>query len=313
MNSYLKTETGARWTLKTVLLLLFSWAVAGEVFAEPYGSGWYGEVQAIVAHEDNISRSFVSADQVSDEIVTVSIGGGHSRKIGNTGQLVLFGYVAFNSHQEYDDLDNFATTMGGTYTHQFSPGYDAVWYVLDGRFTILDYENSDEREGVLFSGDLSANRRLGDSAAWHFGFRYTDLVFVGKSREEELRDAAFDTASNEVYAGIDYLLKRETFLYAEYAFRRGAVWSNASHLAGTVPYDQETIDRVFDDCAPNDLRCQPRYAGRTKSDVHRVNAGIVFPFRSTSVDVSAVYYDMKGDNGVSYKDWIVSVGVIWNF
>lgn len=93
--------------------------------AEPYGSGWYGELQASFSHEDNLSRSFLSSDEESDAIASVSIGGGHSQKVGNNAQLVFYGYVAFNRHDEFDDLDNIATTVGGTFTHQFNPGFDA--------------------------------------------------------------------------------------------------------------------------------------------------------------------------------------------
>ena len=36
-------------------------------FAEAYGSGWYGEIQASYGHEDNISRTYKS-DEVTDEV-----------------------------------------------------------------------------------------------------------------------------------------------------------------------------------------------------------------------------------------------------
>jgi hypothetical protein len=70
---------------------------------------------------------------------------------------------------------------------------------------------------------------------------------------------------------------------------------------------------VFDDCAPDDFRCRPRYAGRTVSETHLVNLGLVFPIKTANVDVSAYYYNAEGDNGKTYKNWFLSAGLIWNF
>lgn len=301
------------WQKTLFILTASALLLPGGTTAEPYGSGWYRQLQLGVGHEDNISRSFYTPDEVSDEIVSVSLGGGNSQKVGDNAQLVFYGYLSMSSHSEYEDLDNLGISLGGTYTFQPNPGYNSVWYHADVSATVLKYDNSDAREGVLFRSDLSANRRLGTRTVGHLGYRYIDLVFIGKTSREEDRDAAFDTATHEVYLGIDYQLQQNIFLYTEYAFRQGGTWSNASFSAGVVEYDAETIDPVFDECDANNLRCQPRYAGRTKSDVHRFNTGLAFPLGPMNVDLSAIYYDAEGDNGQEYKDWFVNLGLIWNF
>ncbi|MDG1230979.1 MAG: hypothetical protein P8P91_01845, partial [Pseudomonadales bacterium] len=51
-------------------------------YAEPYGSGWYGEIQAVYEREDNISRTY-KRDKVDDNVAYLSIGGGYSRKYGD--------------------------------------------------------------------------------------------------------------------------------------------------------------------------------------------------------------------------------------
>ncbi len=295
----------------SVAIILVTYLSVGK--AEPYGSGWYGELQASVGYEDNISRSFYSGDEESDEIISVSLGGGHSQKVRNNGQIVFYGYLAFNKHNNFSDLDNLAATLGASFTHQFNPGYNSTWYVTDFSATVLRYDDSEAREGVMFNGDLSVNRRLGSRATWRLGYRYNDLVFLGKTSTEETRDAAFDTATHELYLGLDHQVRRNVFVYGEVAFRRGGAWSNVSFNAPLAQYDQETIDRVFDRCSVDDLRCQPRYAGRVESDIYRLNVGVAFPFKAVNMDISAVYYDAKGDNGRSYKDAFISAGLIWNF
>lgn len=303
------TRVGVVTFIGTILL----WVMSPNTRAEAYGSGWYGELQLSYGHEDNISRSFLSIDEVSDDISSFSIGGGHSQKIDNNAQLVFYGYVTYSVHDEYGDLDNIASSLGGSYTYQPSPAYDSIWYNGDVSVTYFVYDNSDAREGLLADVDLSVNKRLGTGMTGHLGYRYADFIFVGKSKAEEKRDAVFNTATHEVYIGIDYELQPAVYAYGEYAFRHGDANSNNSSAAGLVEYDAETIDRVFDDCAPSDFRCQPRYSGRTVSDTHRLNIGVVFPIKTVNVDISGIYYDAEGDNGKKYKDWFLSVGLIWNF
>lgn len=280
--------------------------------AEAYGSGWYRELQVGIGYEDNISRSFLEADEVSDETARISIGGGHSQKVGDNAQLVFYGYITMTTHSEYDDLDNIATTLGSRYTYQPNPGFNAIWINADVSATHLRYENSDGREGVLFKSDLNVNKRLDSRATSHLGYRYNDLVFVSKTGAQEERDAAFDTATHEIYLGLDYALQPLIYLYGEYAFRHGGAWSNSSFAAGIIQYDAETLDSVFDDCGDNP-RCQPRYAGRTVNDTHRLHLGLVFPLGPTNIDLSAAYFDAEGDNGKNYKGWYTSIGLIWNF
>lgn len=294
--------------IATVLALL-----PAELTAAPYGSGWYGEVQAAVGHEDNISRSFMDSDVVSDEISSLSIGGGYLKKIRGNSELVLYSYLAANVHQEYDDLDHLAVTLGASYTFAPNTGFSSFWYNADIRTTLLRYNESEAREGVRLNSDLNLNQRLGTRATWHLGYRYNDMIFAGKSKSEKERDAAFDVATHEVYIGADYELKTGVFIYAEYARQRGDVWSNVSSNEGDLKYDARTLDPVFDDCANHAATCQPRYAGRIRSDVDRLNIGTVFPIGSVHIDVSAIYYEADADNGESYRDWFVSAGLIWHF
>ena len=301
---------GKATTLTLGLILLWC---SQQASAEVYGSGWYRELQVVAGHEDNISRSFYSGDELSDQALTVSIGGGHSENVRGNARFVMFGYISATRQEEFTDLDRLATSAGILYTVQPNPGYGTVWYRSKASATLLHYRDSDEREGLLLHGDVSVNKRLTTSTIGRIGYRYNDLMFVGKSGSEEDNDAAFDTAVHEIYFGLDHQLSSRLSTYAEYAYRDGGVWSNASFKAGLPQYDAETIDRVFDDCSPDDLRCVPRYAGRTTGQIHNLNLGVAFPFRAVNIDLSATYYYVDGDNDETYKNWLFNAGLIWNF
>lgn len=70
----------------TVALLLLT--CSHQATAETYGSGWYRELQVLAGHEDNLSRSFYSGDEISDQALTVSIGGGHSENVRGNARFV---------------------------------------------------------------------------------------------------------------------------------------------------------------------------------------------------------------------------------
>ncbi len=284
--------------------------------AEAYGSGWYGEAQVVVLHEDNISRSFRREDQVSELISSFSIGGGYSRKIGSKSQLILSGYLNYSDHDEFDDLDNLATSLGASLTYQPGSGYGAFWIGLSSRATWLTYDDNEAREGVFMDLDLNLNRRFSTSLVGRIGYRYLDMVHVDLSDAKELAYAAFDTAGHEVYLGVDKEVYPSVFAFAEYGYRHGGLTSSVSIGDGyvDVDYEAQTLDPVFDDCDPAMPTCDERYAYRVVSDMQHLDIGIAFPLRSVNLDVTASYFDAEAEvGGTRHKDWTVRVGVVWNF
>jgi len=288
--------------------------------AEAYGSGWYGEVQASYGYEDNISRT--AFNEPADNIASLSIGGGHSRKIGRSAELILNGYVTETRYQDFDELNNRAVSLGLEYTFQRTVNYAAPWYKLKASLTDFEYDRAyDEREGTLVSVDFAANRRITTNVTGRVGYRYNDYFFTDKSKAEEDRDEAFEGDGHEIYLGIDYQFRSSMWFYAEYAFRRGDVRSTyeggPSHTVPQIPahweYDAESVDKIFDaDCS---RRCVVGYAARTRGDTHLITVGIAFPLRliNADVDLTSMYFDAEGANGEEYQDSMVKLGLIWNF
>ena len=300
-------------TFATFLCCTLSLAFSHYSLAEAYGSGWYGEMQFSYEREDNVNRTFKDEDQASDLITSISFGGGYSRKIGVSSQLLFTGYVTYNDYETYEDLDNLATALGINWVYQPQVGYTSFWYGVAANATALNYRDSEAREGVVFDLDLNINRRLLTTLVGHLGYRYMDMVFLGKSKDDKSRDAAFDTDAHEIYLGIDYSVTPSVYLFGEYGFRHGDLTSTLSGLRDpNIHYDAETEDPVFDDCGGNP-RCVIGYAGRAVGDTHRWNSGIAFPLGPVNMDLTASYFDSEADNGEKYKDWMVKLGLLWNF
>ena len=279
--------------------------------AAPYGSGFYGEIQASVTHENNVSRASTNPDIVSDVISALSAGGGYTTKFGNAAELLLTGYITVNHHEDWRALDHRAAALGADLVVRSGRGYNAPWFQVRTTVTRLDYADSAVRDGYLFSAGASISWRLTPKTVTQLGLRHDDLVLV-KNRAQKTLGTAFDTASSEAYVQASHALTHAIFAYAEYGYRRGGFTSSASGSPiAALAYESETVDGAFDTCSTPP--CNERYAYRQVANVQAVTVGFIFPLRGLDVDLSARYYDAKGDNGLSYRNRFAQAALIWNF
>ena len=293
------------------LLLLLGHFAAPFASADTYGSGWYGELQVTAGREDNVARSYKSVDVLGATVASVGLGTGYSQNIRENLRYVISGYVTYNHHDTFTDLSNIVTSLGASFTWQPTPGYDTAWYQGTFEVSRLDYHNSDAREGYLFIGSASINHRLGMRANGHIGYRYVDLVFLGKDDTGSRRDAAFDIARHELFLGADYQLANRLYLLADYRFQHGGFTSSVSGTTARIAYDAETVDPVFQTC--NTLRCTPSYAFRSVANVHSVELGLALSLAGINYDLTGQYIDAHSKGGANYTDWLVKFGMVWTF
>lgn len=298
-------------TFAICLVILLAHVPARYASAEPYGSGWYQEVQLAIGYEDNLSRSYKAVDVTDDAVISAGAGLGYTNKLRDNLQYVVSGYITYNKRDKFDALSHLATSIGGEITYQPDPQFDSIWYTAEARVTRLDYRDSDAREGYLADVGVSINRRIGMSWNGHVGYRYHDLIF-DKPDADALRDAAFDVARHEVFIGLDHQLSNNLFLVTEYSFQHGGLTSSTSGTTNPALASRpSTEDAAFETCTV--LLCSSFYAYRSVADVHGLDIGIILNRTSVSYDLSARYYDARADGGTRYKDWIVQFGMIWYF
>jgi hypothetical protein len=315
MSQCLKLDLVSMMKSKLSMLLLFivTHGVSAQVFADPYGSGWYGEVQLALEQQENPSRSYRDSDRESDVISNITVGGGYLSKVGNHAEWVASGYLSYRDHNTFDALDNVDVSVGLSGNYQPNLEFDAIWYGLSANTTVLQYRNSTAREGIAFNVDGNLNKRLTTKTTAHAGVRYRDFIFYGKSGDAKGRDAAFNTASSEVYFSIEHELVPAVFFFAEYGYIHGRLTSSVSGMPGSwLEYEAITEDDAFDDCVSG-LGCNSRLAYRIVSDARHVDLGVAFSLYDLNIDLSASHFVAQGNSGQRYKDTIVSLGFVWGF
>ncbi|MCB1692592.1 MAG: hypothetical protein KDI19_07490 [Pseudomonadales bacterium] len=298
--------------IRNCLLVLLGHFLANYASADVYGSGWYRQLELAAGHEDNVNRAFAGGDVKQDQVVRSSLGLGYAQNYGDNIRYVLSGYISYNYHPGFDALSNFGVSLGASGTWQPHPGYESIWVTAGAEVTRLDYRNSEARNGYLLKGNLGLNRRFGLRTIGHFGYRYADLAFFEKSEAEKQRDAAFDVARHEIYVGVDHEVMRKVYLLAEYSWQHGGFTSSVNGTpAASVVYEAETEDKAFQYC--DGMRCTSFYAYRAVADLQSINLGVAFNLGGLDYDVSARYFDAKGEGGTHYRDWTMQVGLIWTF
>lgn len=295
----------------TILGLLLAHFWPQFASAAPYGSGWYRELQFAVGYEDNLSRASQSDDKRGDSQASASLGIGYADKVGDRFDYVVAAYLTYAHQQDNEALTSLASAIGANLIWQPVNRYSAPWYVLDVNITRLDYKDSDAREGYLANARLGIHRRIGANVVGRIGYGYNDLVF-DKSDVDANRDAAFDVARHEIFVGADWHLGGRVYLVGEYSFQHGGFTGSASgNLPAGIKYDAETIDPAFESCSA--LICTPFYAYRSVTDLHIVDLGVAFSLGGLDYDLGGRYLEGKSENGATYSDWLVQLGVIWNF
>jgi hypothetical protein len=243
----------------------------------------------------------------------VSLGAGHSRKLADSGQLVLSGYLTARHRERLDDLAQLAASVGAAYTFQPVAGMGRTWYDLAARVTRLEHRDSAPRDRYLAEFDLSANRQLTARLDGRIGYRRDTTLRFGTSGLDPAARRTFDVAGDGAYAALDYGATPDLSLFAEYAWRRGGFTATVGGYDQWVgSYRASTPDHAFpDDCWPG--ACAWRYAVRTHADLRRLDVGATLRVGELHLDLLGRYYEADSDGVATYRNWLVQVGSTWYF
>jgi len=296
----------------TCLVVLLCQSFAGLANAEVYGSGWYREVQASVAHESNLSRAYGPYQKITDTVTSLTIGAGYAGMASDHLRYTLSGYAGYSRHEAVGGLSRASLAFAGSMVYQPNLRYENLWYSTAFNLRRLDYRDSAARDGYQADGALSVHRRLGMGAVGRLGYRYIKHLAADRSAARALDRSVFDVTRQQLFIGADYTLADAVYLVAEYGYSSGDITHSApgSNDPG-FSYSVRTPDPVFDRCRL--ATCPQWWAYRSAAKVQSLDLGLVTSLAGINYDLSARYADARGNGGGHYTNWSLQLGAVWDF
>jgi hypothetical protein len=178
---------------------------APALLAEPARFG----ADAELARDDNVSRGVVDGDRKSDTLL--SLGGSVTRSVllGPRSGVVFQGGARYTHFADLGDLSNLALSGRAAYRFQPVVGFSMPWLELAGELQWLAHNDSDLRDGAIFS--LTAG----------VGSHVTDRIRLSAGAGVERRSGGdgevYDLSTSRLFATVDYRLGLRSTLYARLA------------------------------------------------------------------------------------------------
>jgi len=290
------------YILAVVTLLILSSAPshAGTYITEGFSRSFDFNISV----NPNVSNAWKKSDAKNDTLTNMSLGGAYSEPVGDSGLLVLSGYIGYKQHQVFNDLNLVSLSIDGTYYLQFEQGYLAPTYQFGIAYTQFKYTDSGNRDGGLLALKLGVSKRINTKLFVYLNY---------DNRSIDANNKTYDTGNQYLTLGLEYRLSPRTTLYSDIQFVRGDLVSDADGANGifgdSINARAIVADPVFD-CTTG---CE-NWSYRVDGDGYVSTIGIAFALStSVSVDLSARLYNWEGDSGISSSDWSGALGLVWRF
>lgn len=264
--------------------------------------GWQGRVDLSTTHEQNISHAWITDHVESDTINSISVGGGYSQLVGQSGLLQLNGYLRYQGFREYDDMNTRSLSLGANYLFRISEQYHATTYGIGLQTIHSRFDNSDIRDGETLNFSLTANKRLTRSLNGNLGYLYS-------KRNSE--DETFDTTQQFLYGGIDSAIAERWVLYAEAKYMQGDLLLHAFGAPNTVPGSADAAKQVNDLAFARNGNISTRF--RFSGEAVYATIGLNYQLTgSISMDAFWQHYRWETNSGINQDDRSIQLGLIWS-
>ena len=266
--------------------------------------GFSRNVDFNITYDPNISKAWRSKDKLDDTVASMSFGAAYSNLVGDAGLLIISGYLGYQDHQSYDDINLLSATLSGRYYMQFESGYLAPTYHVGLDIRSLHFANSDSRNGEMATFTLGVSKRINMSFLTSVSYQFNQRSAENKT---------YETKDNDVNFGIEYPISSKSTFYTDVEFSFGDHLSSAaganSKFSKEIDAETFVIDPVYACANPCDYSTY-----RFDGDGISTTIGVVFTLsHNINLDLSARMYDWESETGIGSRDWAGNLGIIWQF
>ena len=251
---------------------------------------------AEAGYAGNISHAELSDEIENDFYARVGGSWGYGLKLDESSGLLLSAGANVTGHKRFKDLDNISVEALIDYQVASANQFGGLRYGFTSNLAYLVHRQSDIRDGFVWLLGPNLGTRLTDRLDVSGGYRYEYRIGEGTT---------FDFRAHRLFAHVDYVLSRRSFLFARYTLRQGSVAVTASSMPKLVQASRAVeTDSVFN------AGLSWRFDGLTQS--LEVGHELNFDSRNT-LSVSAEGVRTDGDNDNDYERLLLRVQYLYAF
>ena len=285
------------------------------------------DVDAGIRWEDNLSLSPSSKDKVDDVTTRLGFNGDYTAFTTDTSQFIIGAGVYYDYVADTTDLSNYGGDISLLYQYEFDTSLTAPWISLGGDGQLLNYKDSDIRDGYIVTGTATIGKRLNTKVGISGGYTY----FLRRSTDDNPdgqggwcstnwppgmcpasdwndpwadSSKVFDLDRHNFFARIDFAMNPATIFYGDLTYFDGDVASSGRSF-NPVPGAAVARDFAFG----SDYN-----AWRIDADGFVGQLGVSHGFTDKfSIDAFVEYLTADGESNNDYDNTAVQAMLVYQF
>lgn len=269
-------------------------------------------VDAGVRWEDNISLSPRGHDEVDDVTTHIGLNGEYKAFATDTSQFSIGAGLHYDHVTDTTDLSNYGGKLSLLYRHEFDTSLTAPWFSLGGDGQLLEYKDSDIRDGYILTGTVTLGKRLNSKVGISGGYKYFTRRSTDDSPDQPpgpawwKADEVFDLDRHNYFVRLDFAMNEATSFYGDVTYFDGDVAASGRSLNNGMRFP------FAEDFAFGNNKGYR--AWKIDADGYIGKVGVTHSFNEKlSVDAFAEFLSADGESSNDYNNRAIQALLVYSF
>lgn len=274
-------------------------------------------IDASLRWEDNLSLSTASEDKVSDLTTHVSFAGNFGLVDTETNEFSIGVNAHYDHVSDTRDLSNYGAQLALLYKRNFGVDFNAPWLTLGADGQLLEYKDSDIRDGYIINATLAIGRQLNPKIGISGGYRYflRRSNFTNSTPQQVLwrSDEVFDLDRHNLFVRLDYAANEKTTIYGDFNYFDGDVAASGKTFSNGGDFPR-AWDPVFGEDYLVPVLGEDYRVWRIDATGYEAKLGMVHKFNEKlNLDAFVAYLSANGESNNDYDNTIIQALLSYQF
>jgi hypothetical protein len=265
-------------------------------------------IDASLRWEDNLSLSPAREDKVSDLTTHVSFAGNFGLVQTETNEFSIGVNAHYDHVSDTRDLSNYGAQLALLYKRNFGVDFNAPWLTLGADGQLLEYKDSDIRDGYIINTTLAIGRQLNPKVGISGGYRYfvRRNNFTNSTPMQNLwrSDEVFDLDRHNLFVRLDYAANEKTTIYGDLNYFDGDVAASGITFSNGGDFPR-ALDPAFG---------EGYKAWKIDATGYQAKLGMAHNFNEKlSLDAFVAYLSASGESNNDYDNTIIQALLSYQF